>query len=103
MKEYELKESKEKPFFFRLVPKEFENYYEIGFPQAESAHQFKLALALGHYPSPEDEPSKWNLYDKDWDPPIYIPTEFLPDEEPYAGCCQSGCSGCPTYRGPSWD
>lgn len=98
MKEYKLSEGNERPYGFRLKPID-EDSHSLCFTNKESAHKFKLALGLGTFPCPKAGPDKWKWFEDVGGIPQYLPTEYLPDEEPPTDCCQSGCQGCPNFRG----
>lgn len=82
------------------------NYY-ILCDSAHHAQQLKLAILLETLPSPIVAPELYMAKaNKNDSTKIFIPKDIAlfnenscEEDDESLGCCQSGCSGCPYYKG----
>ncbi len=96
MKEYSL--IIEGDTYYLLPLGEEKPSYAIKFNSKEMAHEYKLALALGTYPTRKKSPKSYEACAENYNNiPTYITTgqRDKDADEVDSSCCESGCPGCP--------
>lgn len=100
MKEYVLivDDGDQEEFFYLLPQLENTPSYALQFKKREQAHEYKLALALGTYPTLKNSPNSYEFIGELYQGvPTYKVTgqRDKTHDEAEPDCCQSGCPGCP--------
>lgn len=99
MKEYTLIRDENNPERYFLLPTgDLSPRYALAFDSKEMAHEYRLALGLGTYPTYAMAPENYDISSfKYEDVPTYKivkPRENAQDLVA-PNCCKSGCDGCP--------
>ena len=95
MRDYKIVEDNDQ-YFLACFDEELNLIHRIAVPTKDSAHKHRLALGLGTHPSPQANPSYYELIGHE--PLTYkvIQEYQVPkDDSEVSACCHSGCPTCP--------
>lgn len=97
MSEFKINPYENKALLEYFNPTTGENY-KILCDSPTHAQKIKISILLDALASPIDAPELYNKLSKD----IFTMGALASneeDEEDSMGCCQSGCAGCPDFKG----